>query len=161
MLPARFALTLILILLVLNQDNWRENWRHNTRRDAEKMASNANLAAQTSLDKEHLYLTKVGLYTLSVGYGPLSLVPVGVGANTCTLGGWPAGSPSYCAVLKSYGIENPYRDCIDNNKVYLIDNHIDWTMNYIHEYYDPDAQEEVVGTFGEDTIYRIVTKKAP
>ncbi len=160
-LPARFALTLVLVLLVLNQDNWRANWRHNTRRDAEKMASNANLAAQTSLDKEHLYLTKVGLYTLSVGYGPLSLVPVGVGANTCTLGGWPAGSPSYCAVLKSYGIENPYRDCINNDKVYLIDNHIDWTMNYIHEYYDPDAQEEVIGTFGEDTVYRIVSNKVP
>ena len=160
-LPARFALTLVLVLLVLNQDNWRENWRHNTRTEAQKMAANADLAARTSQDTDHLYLSKVGLYTLSTGYGPLSLVPVGVGANTCSLGGWPAGSPSYCAVLKSFGIENPYRDCIDNDKVYLIDNHIDWTMNYIHEYYDPDAQEEVIGTFGEDTMYRIVSKKTP
>ena len=160
-LPARFALTLVLVLLVLNQDNWRENWRHNTIKAAQKMAASANIAAQASQDTEHLYLSKVGLYTLSTGYGPLSLVPVGVGANTCSLGGWPAGSPSYCAVLKSYGIENPYRDCINNDKVYLIDNHIDWTMNYIHEYYDPDAQEEVIGTFGEDTMDRIVSKKTP
>lgn len=160
-LPTRFALTLVLVLLVLNQDNWRENWRHNTLKAAQKMAANANIAAQASQDTEHLYLSKVGLYTLSTGYGPLSLVPVGVGANTCSLGGWPAGSPSYCAVLKSFGIENPYRDCINNDKVYLIDNHIDWTMNYIHEYYDPDAQEEVIGTFGEDTMYRIVSKRTP
>ena len=108
----------------------------------------------------YLYLSKVGLYTLSTAYSPLSLVPIGAGANTCALGGWPAGSPSYTAVLKQYGVENPYRDSINNDKVYWIDNHIDWTISYLHEYYDDQVQAKQIGTFDEKyAMYQLVSGK--
>ena len=124
------------------------------------MTRDANLVAQTSRDSEHLYLSKVGLYTLSTAYSPLSLVPIGAGANTCALGGWPAGSPSYTAVLKQYGVENPYRDSINNDKVYWIDNHIDWTISYLHEYYDDQVQAKQIGTFDEKyAMYQLVSGK--
>ena len=87
-------------------------------------------------------------------------VPIGAGANTCALGGWPAGSPSYTAVLKQYGVENPYRDSINNDKVYWIDNHIDWTISYLHEYYDDQVQAKQIGTFDEKyAMYQLVSGK--
>ena len=156
----RCAAVLILIVLALNQNTWNKSWRHNTKKKENKMTRDANLVAQTSRDSEHLYLSKVGLYTLSTAYSPLSLVPIGAGANTCALGGWPAGSPSYTAVLKQYGVENPYRDSINNDKVYWIDNHIDWTISYLHEYYDDQVQAKQIGTFDEKyAMYQLVSGK--
>ncbi len=159
-LPVRYAWTFVLVILVLNQNTWRETWRHNTRKKAEKMAVSANFSAGVSRDTEHLYLTKAGLYAVSPGYGPLSLVPVGVASNMAVLGGWPAGSVPYNATLKNYGMTNPYRDCVNNEKVYLIDNDINLTLNYIREYYDMDAQAVEVGKFDEDNVmYQIVSEK--
>ena len=159
-LPARYAWTFVLVVLALNQNNWRETWRHNTRKKAEKMAISANFIANVSSDTEHLYLTKAGLYAVSPGYGPLSLVPVGAASNMAVLGGWPAGSMPYMTTLKNYGMTNPYRDCINNEKVLLIDNDINLTLNYIREYYDINAQAVEAGKFDEENVmYRIVSEK--
>ena len=158
----RTAAVLILIVLALNQNTWRESWRRNTKKKAASMAADANLVAQTSRDTDHLYLSKVGLYALSTAYGPLSLVPVGAGANTCALGGWPAGCPAYVAVLEKYGVRNPYRDAVNNDKVYWIDNHIDWTISYLHEYYDDKVQAKQVGTFDDKyAMYQLVSEAQP
>lgn len=159
-LPVRYAWTFVLVILMLNQNTWRPTWRHNTRNKAQKMAASANFIAQVSSDTEHLYLTKAGLYAVSPGYGPLSLVPVGAASNMAVLGGWPAGSGPYVASLKNYGLTNPYRDCIDNSRVYLIDNDINLTLNYIREYYDMSAQAVEAGKFDEETMmYQIVSGK--
>ena len=158
-MPGRYCLMMILIVLALNQDQWRGQWRHNTKEKALKSEQSQNFIAGVSSDTEHLYLTKVGLYALAPAYGPLSLVPLDVGSNMAPLGGWPSGSPCYQAVLEQYGMTNPYRDCINNDKVYLIDNDISTTINYIHEYYDSTARAEEVGQFDEDNkMYRIVSE---
>ncbi len=157
-MPRRYTWMMILILLALNQNQWRSSWRHNTRDKAQKMAESQNFIAQVSSDKDHLYLAKVGSYALSPAYGPLSLVPLDAGSNMAVLGGWPSGSPAYVATLEAYGMTNPYRDCINNDKAYVIDNDINTTINYIHEYYDSTARAEVVGMFDEkNMMYRIVS----
>lgn len=157
-MPKRYALMMVLILLAVNQNQWRVSWRHNTRDKAQKMTESQNLAAKVGADTEHLYLSKAGLYALSPAYGPLSLVPVEVGGNMAVLGGWPSGSPAYVATLEKYGVTNPYRDCMNNDKVYLIDDDINITLNYIHEYYDSTARAEEVGMFDEkNMMYRIVS----
>ena len=157
-IPPRYTLMMILILLAMNQNNWRDEWRHNTREKEAKMKASQNFVAEVSSDKDHLYLTKVGLYALSPAYGPLSLVPLDAGSNMAPLGGWPSGSPVYQAATKAYGVTNPYRDCINNDKVRLIDNDISTTINYIHEYYDSTARAEEAGMFDEDNMmYRIVS----
>ena len=159
LINGRTAAALSLIILALNQNTWRDSWRHNTRKKEDAMVNDANTAAEVSSDTDHLYLSKLGLYSLSTAYGPLSLVPIGVASNTCVLGGWPAGSPSYVAALEQYGVENPYRDAINNEKVYWIDNHIDWTIAYLHEYYDDSVRAEQVGTFEGENMYRLVSDK--
>ncbi len=157
-MPSRYTAMMILILLALNQNQWRNEWRHNTREKAAKSRASQDFVAKVSSDTEHLYLTKVGLYALSPAYGPLSLVPLDAGSNMAPLGGWPSGSPAYMAVLNKYGLTNPYRDCVNNEKVLLIDNDISTTINYIHEYYDMSARAEEAGMFDEkNMMYRIVS----
>lgn len=158
-LPARYAWTMVLILFVVNQGRWSEFWRHNTIGKEEKRRQAANFIAEVASDTDHLYLTKAGLYAISPGYGPLSLVPLDVASNMGVLGGWPAGSPAYNAALEKYGVTNPYRDCINNDKVYLIDNDINLTLNYIREYYDMKAQAKEAGSFDEkNSMYQIVSE---
>lgn len=157
-MPPRYTLMMLLILLALNQDQWRTDWRHNTRDKEAKRIASQNFIAKVSSDKDHMYLTKVGLYALAPAYGPLSLVPLDAGSNMAPLGGWPSGSPAYAAALEKYGMTNPYRDCINNEKAYLIDNDISTTLNYIHEYYDSTARAEEAGMFDEENMmYRIVS----
>lgn len=158
MLPVRYAWTMVFVLLVVNQNHWSVFWRHNTAGKEAKRVAAANFIAEVASDQDHLYLSKAGLYAISPGYGPLSLVPLDVASNMCVLGGWPAGSPAYAAVLEKYGVENPYRDCVNNDKVYLIDNDINLTLNYIREYYDMDAEAKEIGLFDDkNKMYQIVS----
>jgi hypothetical protein len=56
-------------------------------------------------------------------------------------------------------VENPYRDCVGNSGVYLIEDNVDLTLQYIHEHYDPEAAAELVEPLSMETgldIYRIL-----
>ena len=53
------------------------------------------------------------------------------------------------------GIRNPYRDGINNNRIYLADDDIDLTLKYIQEYYEPSAQAVFVKTVGNVNLYQI------
>ena len=156
-LSGRYAAVLVLVILALNQNAWRVHWKHNTKKKEAARVDNANRIAETARDVDHLYVSKLGLYSVSTAYAPLSLVPIDAASNMCVLGGWPAGSPSYVATLRKYGVENPYRDSINNDAVLWIDNHIDWTITYLHEYYDDQVEARKVGTFNGENMYQLVS----
>ena len=62
-------------------------------------------------------------------------------------------------VLADYGLENPYRDAVNNDKVYVIPNDIELTMEYINHYYNENARAELVQDLTSElgiNIYRIV-----
>ena len=63
-------------------------------------------------------------------------------------------------VLEEYGVRNPYRDMIDNDRVLLVDNHIGETLRYLQAYYAPDVKAEEVRKYGQIRVYRIVTEGA-
>ncbi|MDO4345661.1 MAG: hypothetical protein Q4C50_12775 [Eubacteriales bacterium] len=106
-------------------------------------------------DKEHLYLAKSGELSFAKSYGVFETPPFGSGDNIMPLGGWTAHTPLYRSVMEKYGIVNPYRDMIGNETVYLVDNNIEVTMQYIHTYYDPDAEAVLVKEIGGHTVYQI------
>lgn len=54
------------------------------------------------------------------------------------------------------GIQNPYKDVIGNDKIYLTDDNIDLTLKYIQEYYEPNAQAVFVKTVGNVNLYQII-----
>ena len=57
--------------------------------------------------------------------------------------------------MKEHGIVNPYKDMIGNEKVYLIDDNIDLTVEYIRQNYDEHAEAVFVRTLGNVDLYQI------
>ena len=62
-------------------------------------------------------------------------------------------------LLESYGIENPYRDIIGSDSIYLIDNNIEQTMRHINRYYDPDAVAVLIEPLSTETNLKIYSIK--
>ena len=75
------------------------------------------------------------------------------------LGGFDCLHPTIMENLARYGVENPYRDCVGNPRVRIIEDDIDLTLQYIHEHYDPKATAKRVDALSDETgldIYRIL-----
>ena len=108
-------------------------------------------------DTEHLYLAKVDAVDDRV-YSPLEPAAAGYWDRILYLGGWTMNHPAIMNTMAQYGVENPYRDAVDNNRVYIIDNDIELTLSHIRTYYAPDAAAELVEPLSSETglsIYRI------
>ena len=58
-------------------------------------------------------------------------------------------------LLESHGIENPFRDIVGREDIYIIDNNIERTMKHINTYYDPDAVAVPVEPLSEETNLKI------
>lgn len=117
---------------------------------------------ETLMEDEHLFL--VGNMALNLQTcSPLEPMPQGYRDKLYFSGGWVVRHPQVMELLSGYGLENPYRDAIDNDKVYVIPNDIDELMRYIKHYYDEDAEAllipELSNKVGID-IYRLVSRDA-
>ena len=58
-------------------------------------------------------------------------------------------------LLESHGIENPFRDIVGREDIYIIDNNIERTMKHINTHYDPDAVAVPVEPLSEETNLKI------
>ena len=61
-------------------------------------------------------------------------------------------------MLEKYGIESPYKDVVNHDGCYIIDEDIERTINYISKYYYPDAEAELIEPLSGETnlkIYKI------
>ena len=127
---------------------------HNTIEDksAQKAAMERIIA-----DEEHLYFTKIWSVDHEL-YGPMECAPAGYFDRIVHIGGWSMNHPVIVDILKKYDIENPYRDIVNNDSCYLIDEDIERTISYISKYYYPDAEAELIEPLSSETklkIYRI------
>ena len=113
---------------------------------------------QSLIDDEHLFLVGDRALNLYL-YSPLEPMPAGYRDKLYFSCGWVVRHPQVMEVLADYGLENPYRDAVNNDKVYVIPNDIELTMEYINHYYNENARAELVqelaSKLGID-IYRIV-----
>ncbi len=79
--------------------------------------------------------------------------------NVYWFGGWECRTPGYTQKMEAHGITNPYRDVINNDSIYLVDdNNIDLTLKYIRQYYDSSAQAVFIKTIGNVDVYQIRSK---
>ena len=65
-------------------------------------------------------------------------------------------------ILARYGISNPYRDLVGNERAYIIEDDIELTLAHIHEFYDAGASAELVEPLSSETglsIYRILASE--
>lgn len=151
----RSGVMLLAAVLCVSQGTWNKRGRWNSEEKTEKMMQTRAAIEQIHNDPGHLYLTKVGLLSFFDAYGVFDQIPVGMSANIYALGGWTANLPIYFEQLDAYEIQNPYKDMIGNEKIYLVDNEIGKTMEYIHTYYDAGAKEELVTSIGKLKVYQI------
>lgn len=78
--------------------------------------------------------------------------------NVLGLGGWYTNSPIMKEAQKRQGIQNVFRDVVDNSHAFIISkNDIDIETEYIREHYFPNAYNELVETYGNYKIYSIKT----
>ena len=91
-------------------------------------------------DKDHLYLAKTNTITLAMAYGVWDVIPFGIFENMYSLGGWGVNTPVNQTLLEKWGVENPMRDMIDNDKIYLVDKDIELTERYLQIWYNEKAR---------------------
>ena len=140
----KLGLLAFLPVLCLTQAVWKDSWRWNTEPKAQRMQEMRTVLTDIYEDTEHIYLAKSGTISYSACYDVFEAMPVGIAQNVFSLGGWPTLTPWYFEKLESAGIDNPYRDMIGNDKVYLIDQDIDSTLKYLRKYYDKTVRANLI-----------------
>ena len=135
---------------------WR--WSHDAQYEQSAWHEYTNRVKILAADADHLYVSKIALITGIYGGDPLTGPEVGIMKNLVYLGGWTNYGSVYNQTLAHYGVENPYKDLIDNEKVYLVDNDINLTLEYLRVHYNPDVEAEKVMDVGPNPVWRIVTK---
>ena len=82
--------------------------------------------------------------------------------NICDAGGWLVNSPVVAQTFAEHHIVNPWKECIDNDKIYFVDHdRIINKLNYIRRHYSPDANARLVRLSSGMTIYNITTEDIP
>ena len=142
-------------VLAASQFMWKDDWRITTSSIPEARVSQRAVLETIGTDKDHVYLAKSGTVSEIFCYGPFDRMPENLLDNLYWLGGWECRTPGIIEKMEEHGIVNPYRDMINNDRVYLIDNQIDLTLAYIREYYDRDAEAVFVRALGNVDLYQI------
>lgn len=116
-------------------------------------------AVEALIDDDHLFLAEVDALNLTL-YSPLETVPAGYGDSIILMGDWCENHPMNNSILAAYGIEEPLRDVVDNDRVCIISNDIATPLEFINMYFAPEARAELLEPLSSETglgIYMILS----
>lgn len=150
------SVLLCMICVALGQFMMYTDWRLATSSIPEARVSQRAVLETIGTDKEHTYLAKSGMLSEIVCYGPFDRMPENLLDNVYWFGGWECRTPGYTRAMEVHGIINPYRDVVNNENVYLVDDNIDLTLKYIRQYYAENAEAVFVKTIGNVDVYQII-----
>ena len=155
----RLLISLAGVLIIINSNNYLNHIDEN-RLEREHRGGLQTFCEAVTADTENFYLVDTSSNLVSRAYSIFDRVPYGVYCNYYLLGGWETYSPIKLNALYLHNVSNPFRDIVNNEKIYLIDNcgEIDSKITYIREHYDENAQASLVKQFGENNIYKIYSK---
>ncbi len=140
---------------------WFDEFRINSSariKDEQKISA----LQQIREDEDHLYLRTTD-ENLDYVSGLFMDDDVYNKENLYALGGWTINMPLNDAVKERYGVTNPFRDMVNNDKVYLIisdEEKLDLILKYVSKRYDSKARAEKVRTIQankEYIVYRIIS----
>ena len=151
----KVSVLLCMICVALGQFMMYTDWRLATSSIPEARVSQRAVLETIGTDKEHTYLAKSGMLSEIVCYGPFDRMPENLLDNVYWFGGWECRTPGYTGAMEVHGIINPYRDVVNNENIYLVDDNIDLTLKYIRQYYAENAQAVFVKTIGNVDVYQI------
>ena len=152
----KVSVLLCMICVVLGQFMMYKDWRLATSSIPEARVSQRAVLETIGTDKEHTYLAKSGMLSEIVCYGPFDRMPENLLDNVYWFGGWECRTPGYTRAMEVHGIINPYRDVVNNENIYLVDDNIDLTLKYIRQYYAENAEAVFVKTIGNVDVYQII-----
>ena len=134
--------------------------RGSLRRNAAESFAEERAAVEILLaDTEHVYLAKLDTVSDRI-YSPFEPAGEGYWDRIVLLGGFDCNHPTVMANLARYGVENPYRDAVGNERVYFIEDDVELTLAHIRERYDAGATAERIEPLSTQTglnVYRIHT----
>ena len=150
-------LTVLVLLLAVSTSHYimRDWYRSAPAEDKSEIRAAYERLLQ---DKDHVYLAKLDAVTDGL-WSPFEPYGQGYWDRIVLLGGFDCLHPTIMENLARYDVENPFRDCVGNKKVYIIEDNIELTLQFIHEHYDPRAKAELVEPLSTETgmsIYRIL-----
>ena len=111
-------------------------------------------------DDGHLIIADIKAFNMYAAESPFGESVYGMSDKLIPLGGWTAEYPPTVHLMREYGVANPYRDCVDNDEVYVLFYDIELFMRYVNETYAPGARAVPVEPLSSQTglpIYRITT----
>ena len=152
----KVSVLLCMICVALGQFMMYTDWRLATSSIPEAKVSQRAVLETIGTDKEHTYLAKSGMLSEIVCYGPFDRMPENLLDNVYWFGGWECRTPGYTRAMEVHGIINPYRDVVNNENIYLVDDNIDLTLKYIRQYYAENAEAVFVKTIGNVDVYQII-----
>jgi hypothetical protein len=141
-------------LCVTNSDTFRWNFNYNWE---QKLLTRQEMMVE---DKEHLYLCTIDVLGTGVASNPFYVGKEGELSNYYVMGGWIVNTPITNQVLSNYGVENPYRDAIDNDNVRIVDTENPKLLEqYIRDNYNENAYLELCSDENNCYVYRVVTRE--
>lgn len=94
----------------------------------------------TEMLKAQDELILMDIYTyLYIYESPLSCEGYIVGENLIPFGGWQTAYPPFEEILAEHGVNNPYRDCVNNEDILLLTHRIEDILLHIQKEYCAEA----------------------
>ena len=108
-------------------------------------------------DTEHLYFVKVWSIDHQL-YSPLETPPAGYADRLVHIGGWSMHHPLIEEILDEWDLENPWRDLVGREDVWLIDHDVERSLAFLRRWYAPDAAAERIEPISSESdikVYKI------
>ena len=121
---------------------------------------NKEVLSQIREDSDHLYLSRTSLPLWKRYYGPYDIIADGAMKNYSPLGDWIANMPLLVNTLERYDVRNPYKDSVNNQKVYFIGDEVglDLVKKYIQKHYYENVEFVLVKKMGVYEVYSAISK---
>lgn len=150
----KWTFALVGIVLAMNMTTFSENMAL----EEVETAPSRNFFELVSQDRENLYVFSMHSepYKLESSYGFWEPAQPGDAANVYYMGGWEFNVPIMEKMLKRYGIDNIYRDSVNNNNVFIVaGSDAGLIQNYIKENYDESAYLVLIKDIDGEKIWRV------
>lgn len=147
----------IVVILLCITVLWKDKLKINQQKVRDDFIYKQTLISEITNDSNHLYLCRSSFSLRKNFYMAYDRIEKGTCENFHPLGDWVSNTPLSIECLKKYNVINPYKDIINNDKVYLIGNEGDFeiVINYIKSNFDSSVYLEKVNMLGEYCIYCI------
>ena len=150
----------VVIVLVISLFNWNSYYKWNMKPWIDEVKMNKEVLSQIREDSDHLYLSRTSLPLWKRYYGPYDIIADGAMKNYSPLGDWIANMPLLVNTLERYDVRNPYKDSVNNQKVYFIGDEagLDLVKKYIQKHYYENVEFVLVKKMGVYEVFSAISK---